>query len=176
MGDTKEESKKYSGFTLIELLVVIAIIGLLTTISVIAFSRMRSQARDARRLADVKQIATALEMYYNDNGAYPDCYACSVEITFTHIEPAKDGWQKCLGAKLAPYMQMIPVDPINKDGSSYCYTSSYRASGNMISIIYYLENDNPNWGSALFYGRSMYGTYTYALVIQPYGGAFSSGY
>jgi len=59
------------GFTLIELLVVIAIIGLLSTLSILALNTARARSRDARRVADVKQIQTALEMYYNDTGSYP---------------------------------------------------------------------------------------------------------
>ena len=38
----------------------------------VAFNNARQKARDAKRLADMKQIRTALEMYYNDNGSYPD--------------------------------------------------------------------------------------------------------
>ncbi|MFA5154961.1 MAG: prepilin-type N-terminal cleavage/methylation domain-containing protein [Patescibacteria group bacterium] len=64
-------SKNQKGFTLIELLVVIAIIGLLSTLSVLALNTARARARDAKRVADVKQIQTALEMYYNDVGSYP---------------------------------------------------------------------------------------------------------
>lgn len=59
------------GFTLIELLVVIAIIGLLSTLSILALNSARARARDAKRIADVKQIQTALELYYNDAGDYP---------------------------------------------------------------------------------------------------------
>ncbi|MFH0856720.1 MAG: prepilin-type N-terminal cleavage/methylation domain-containing protein, partial [bacterium] len=59
------------GFTLIELLVVIAIIGLLSTLAVVSLNTARAKARDARRISDVKQIQTALELYYNDKGAYP---------------------------------------------------------------------------------------------------------
>ena len=62
---------KQKGFTLIELLVVIAIIGLLSTLSILALNTARARARDAKRVADVKQIQTALEMYYNDAGSYP---------------------------------------------------------------------------------------------------------
>jgi general secretion pathway protein G len=58
-------------FTLIELLVVIAIIGLLATISVISLNNARAKARDAKRVADVKQVQTALELYFNDKGHYP---------------------------------------------------------------------------------------------------------
>lgn len=62
---------KKKGFTLIELLVVVAIIGLLAAMSVIALNSARAKARDSRRLGDVKQIQTALELYFNENSAYP---------------------------------------------------------------------------------------------------------
>ena len=61
--NVKSNSKK--GFTLIELLVVIAIIGLLATLSVIALNTARVKARDARRVSDIKQIQTALEMAFD---------------------------------------------------------------------------------------------------------------
>ena len=60
--------QKKSAFTLIELLVVIAIIGILSTLAVVALQNARSKARDSKRVADVKQIQTALELYFNDNG------------------------------------------------------------------------------------------------------------
>lgn len=62
---------KQKGFTLIELLVVIAIIGLLSTLAVVALNNARMKARDAKRISDVKQIQTALELYYNDAQQYP---------------------------------------------------------------------------------------------------------
>jgi type II secretion system protein G len=64
-------NKNVKGFTLIELLVVIAIIGLLASIVLIALNSARSKARDAKRKADIRQLQTAFEMYYSDNGAYP---------------------------------------------------------------------------------------------------------
>ena len=63
--------KKQKGFTLIELLVVIAIIGLLSTLAVVALNNARMKSRDAKRVSDIKQIQTALELYYNDANAYP---------------------------------------------------------------------------------------------------------
>lgn len=65
--------KNKKGFTLIELLVVIAIIGLLSTLAVVALTSARTKARDSKRVADMKQVQTAMELYYSTNVAYPVC-------------------------------------------------------------------------------------------------------
>lgn len=62
---------KKKGFTLIELLVVVAIIGILTSMALVALSDARQRARDARRVSDIRQIMTALELYYLDYSRYP---------------------------------------------------------------------------------------------------------
>jgi len=67
----KKSFTSKTGFTLIELLVVVAIIGLLASIIMVALGKARAKARDARRLSDMRQIQSALEMYYSENGAYP---------------------------------------------------------------------------------------------------------
>ena len=102
-----------SGFTLIELLVVIAIIGILSTLAVIALGNARTKARDTRRVADLKQISTALELYYSDNGSYP------VIITPGNSLVSPDG--------LTSYMANIPSNPTPRnDGdcanTDYSYT------------------------------------------------------
>lgn len=73
--------KKKKGFTLIELLVVIAIIGLLSTLAVISLNGARAKARDAQRLSDVKQMATAIEIEranFGDDDALDGCDAADV--------------------------------------------------------------------------------------------------
>ena len=66
------KNQKRKGFTLIELMVVVAIMGLLAALAVISLNNARQRARDARRISDIKQIQTALELYYLDNNEYPD--------------------------------------------------------------------------------------------------------
>ncbi|MEK7075463.1 MAG: prepilin-type N-terminal cleavage/methylation domain-containing protein, partial [Patescibacteria group bacterium] len=58
--------KDQKGFTLIELLVVIAIIGLLASVVMMSLGLARAKARDVKRRADLKQIMTAMELYYSD--------------------------------------------------------------------------------------------------------------
>ncbi|MFH1129218.1 MAG: type II secretion system protein [Patescibacteria group bacterium] len=74
--------KKSKGFTLIELLVVIAIIGILATIVLVSLNSARSKARDVKRVGDLRQVALALEMYYDDNAGYPVSATCTA-ATYT---------------------------------------------------------------------------------------------
>lgn len=61
------------GFTLIELLVVISIISVLSTIGTISFSNAVIKARDAKRLADITQIRSVIEVEwaYSTTSQYP---------------------------------------------------------------------------------------------------------
>ncbi|HEY4497940.1 MAG TPA: type II secretion system protein [Candidatus Paceibacterota bacterium] len=72
-GLVPSETKFRSGFTLIELLVVIAIIGILASVVLASLNSARIKSRDARRVADIKQLQVALELYFDaNNGEYPD--------------------------------------------------------------------------------------------------------
>ena len=63
-------TKKQKGFTLVELLVVIAIIGLLSTIVIVSFGTVRTQAADTAIKANMSQMRLAAEMAYSANGTY----------------------------------------------------------------------------------------------------------
>ncbi len=117
------------GFTLIELLVVIAIIGLLSTLSVVALNSAREKARNARRVSDVKQVQTALELYFNDVGRYPD----TTDVVF-----AANGQIATSGNV---YMSVIPRNPSPRSDGS-CPDSEYvysRTSLTSYTITYCLS-------------------------------------
>ncbi len=59
------------GFTLIELLVVIAIIAILAAMLFPVFARARESARKIQCLSNVKNIATAVQMYLTDYDRFP---------------------------------------------------------------------------------------------------------
>jgi prepilin-type N-terminal cleavage/methylation domain-containing protein len=97
------------GFTLVELLVVIAIIGILSTLLLLQLNVARQKARDAKRVADMNQVRSALELYYDDEGHYMESNTL-VDIT----------------AALSKYLTRIPTDPGKPacDAVGYVGTSS----------------------------------------------------
>lgn len=86
------------GFTLIEMLVVISIIGVLTTLVAANINSARSRARDAERKSDIKNITTALRVYYNDKNRYPETLP---------------SWGSEWSDGNTVYMQTLPNDPIS---------------------------------------------------------------
>ncbi len=64
--------KNKKGFTLIELLVVIAIIAILASIALFSLAPAQKAGKDARRIADLRQVQSLLQLYYNKCGFYPN--------------------------------------------------------------------------------------------------------
>ncbi|MBI2278637.1 MAG: type II secretion system protein [Candidatus Brennerbacteria bacterium] len=63
--------QRNGGFTLVEMLVVVAIIGVLSSVILVGLGDVRRDARDTRRISDIRQIQNRLEIYYTANQSYP---------------------------------------------------------------------------------------------------------
>ena len=131
-----KQNKK--GFTLIELLVVIAIIGLLSTLAVVALNNARSKARDAKRISDIKQIQTALELYYNDANSYPATVAAPLPAG--QCLSSTNGFAAaCAGTT---YMSIFPTAAAPIDGTctlaQNTYTYTMGTNGTTYSLTYCL--------------------------------------
>lgn len=99
------KNKNQKGFTLVELLVVIAIIGILATLLLLQLGVARQRARDAKRIVDISQVRTAVELYFDDSGQYPQV------ATFIG-----------LATLVVPkYMTQLPSDPLNNGNYTYNY-------------------------------------------------------
>jgi len=129
------------GFTLIELLVVIAVIGILAAVIMASLNTARSKARDAKRIADLKQVQTALELYRNENNSYP-------AGSYTTIV----NWTNMLTTNLITpgYLSGVPLDPGSYIYRYYSGTYPYTCNGiSWTSYEYVLTFDLENSSSTV---------------------------
>lgn len=117
------------GFTLVELLVVIAIIGLLSATVAFAITTVRARARDAKRAADIDQLAKGLDLYNNQTGGYP------VSVSPVCIDGSDAITTLLINANIVttPFKDPLYTDTTN------CYRYVSDASGASYSLRYFLE-------------------------------------
>ena len=115
------------GFTLLELLVVISIIGILSALLLANFNAARERARDTQRKGDIRNMQTALGVYYSDYGGFPTSgtganvgkiIGCSPPATPTLCNWGSS-WIPETGKIL---MSTLPKDPLSTQ--TYYYTQT----------------------------------------------------
>ncbi len=116
--------KSRLGFTLIEILIVVAIIAILASVVLIGLGPLQRQGRDARRISDLKQVQTGLELYYNKEGQYPPSTGNWATDIITALKAADIG------------ISNVPADP--SSGKNYNYWSD------STSYVLGAELDDPN--------------------------------
>ena len=81
---------------------------MLSSIVLASLNTARAKARDAQRSATIKNLKTALELYFDDNGHYS-------------IEPDIDtSTDASFIASMSPYIPKV-VDPLNNASTGYVY-------------------------------------------------------
>src|SRR5690348_12085623 len=128
------------GFTLIELLVVIAIIGILSTLAVVALNSARQRSRDAKRVSDIRQLQTSLELGYAEIGGYPSSPTPIVLGSANYDVMCINGssaFQASATGCTTVLMGLVPSNP-TPNGADYLYSSAtgsatYRITFNLES-------------------------------------------
>jgi type IV pilus assembly protein PilA len=59
---------KNKGFTLVEIMIVVVIIGLLASMAIPAFQKVRTNSQDKAVLNNARQLSAASDQYYLENG------------------------------------------------------------------------------------------------------------
>lgn len=124
------QSKTTKGFTLIELLVVIAIIGILSAVVLVSVNQARGNARDKDRLAQLKQMQAAIEIYGQTNGRYPPA-GCGRGTQWTGHGSVYGSCDTYISS-ISDLMNPLPKDPTN---SSYGYLYRVDASGTNYKLL-----------------------------------------
>src|ERR1017187_10151222 len=64
----KITNNKNKGFTLVEIMIVVVIIGLLASMAIPAFQKVRTNSQDKAVLNNARQLSAASDQYYLENG------------------------------------------------------------------------------------------------------------
>jgi prepilin-type N-terminal cleavage/methylation domain-containing protein len=132
------------GFTLVELLVVIAILGILATIGLVTFSSSQMRGRDAQRKSDLKQVSSALEIYYNDSGEYLDSLnGLVLGCPTTTATSCTWGAGQMKDANTI-YLKTMPKDPSSNLNYFYRSVAIDGVSQQGFQVYAHLENSQDN--------------------------------
>lgn len=183
---------KQRGFTIVELLIVIVVIAILAAISVTAYNGIQQRARDSQRASDTAMLTKALELFYIDNGRYPQIsgsgsttinagWSTTADSSWTTANAQTAPFYSSLTAALVPkYLAALPRDPISTQGVSilsnsnsygYAYFGSYSSGycGKPDGQVYILVYRNEQAGIV----NQLGGTCN-APALGPYGAGASN--
>ncbi len=147
-----KQIKNLKGFTLIELLVVISIIGILSSFAVVSLNNARNKARDALRKADMTQMRTAMNLYYDENNQYPICgtWDDNAADFGATVQAGSNCYNTAVGTALTtgsrPYLGQLPKDPKNSTNSptadvTYLYRYVSKPNGSEYALVYRIEDN-----------------------------------
>jgi|SRR3990167_3868299 len=125
-----KKMKNNKGFSLTELMIAVSIVGSVASLAGAQMDDILPLARDAQRQANIRQVQTALNLYYNDHGQYP---------ISRDQEPTALGWQmikSILESADETYMPEVPHDPL--DVGQYIF--KYQSDGQKFKITYQTED------------------------------------
>lgn len=128
------ENKKIKAFTLIELIVVITILAILATIGFMSFQSYTIEARDTKRITDMRSIKKWLEIYQSKNITLPqpDMQVANIANWSSILLYQWYAWKNVL-SKIRYELVSDPMDNIQ-------YTYSTNRDYTKFQLMSFLEN------------------------------------
>lgn len=146
--------KTSQGFTLIEVLVVVSIVGILAAVIAVNAVDSGRQGRDAKRQADIRILQSAIELYKNKYGRYPEgCRGPGQWSGQQGSSYACSGGNTQYIVNLAP--EFIPVLPVDPKLNSAFSNSGYVYRTNSAGTVYKLMAMNTVEGELVDYNHEL---------------------
>jgi len=144
---SRNKKTTIKGFTIIELLIVMGIIAVLATFFIGGYTGVQRRARDGQRKSDLKQLANAMELYFNDYRRYPAESSTTIAgCPSTTTTSCTWGSGQFTDTKTV-YFKTVPVDPTS---STYQYIYRTDANGTYYKLYARLEvPDDPDINASI---------------------------
>lgn len=167
--------KKFSSirraFTLIELLVVISIISLLSSVVLASLKSARSKAKDSKKISQLIEIRTALELYRSVNNTYPYNFSgtlwgnCALSgYMVSHVYTVGGPVGDWIPGLVPKYYSRLPGEnavsyvPLSKGRGNECYVYYSNGTDYKLSLMGGLETLCPTEQSNSFCANPMFQT------------------
>lgn len=135
--------KKSAGFTLVELLVVLSIISLLASFILVQSHTARLKAMDQSALAQTKDMAQAIDLYFQDKNKVPTTGAAVLNWGALGSVPgaywtnsSDPNWNSLLDPGLSQYLKKMPS--FNGPNTIIYY---FVTDSNYVGHAYYPDDD-----------------------------------
>lgn len=134
-----------------ELLAIGTVIGILGVISGFLVLNARSQLRDVTRIAHMREMQIGLDLFYMEEGAYPEA---TTAVALGQVDTAclaTDGFTAPCAVDAQPYLEYVPETPTQGlkklsqcggQSNAYCYSSDSET----FHVQFELESANAQLG------------------------------
>ncbi len=154
----RKRSRPHQGFTLVEILIVVIILGILAAIVIPQFTNASQNARESSLQSTLQTLRSQIQLYKLQHGdALPDL-----------VGTGGTNWGALVGStsygvpsqSYGPYMQAVPVNPMNgnSDVDDGTVSTSASTAPNGYTAAGFVYDYNGGSGSGLIYGTDTTGT------------------